>query len=85
MASLEDQLDRIEQKLDENTAQTIANTVNLNEHMRRTAVLETEIAKRLPPLEQHVAAWAGASKVMAVVGSILAMLGAIATFLKWVV
>ncbi len=43
-------LDVIEQKLDENTRQTIDNTASLREHMRRTELLEN----RVKPLEEHV-------------------------------
>ncbi len=66
-------LSRIEDKLDENTAQTIENTISLQEHMRRTAILEeqhAQLSSRIKPLEAHAQMWAGAGKVITIAGLI---------------
>lgn len=63
----------------------------LDEHMRRTAAAEEniellrlrdekrdeEVEDRIKPLEKHVAMWAGAGKVLAVLGTIAAIIGAV--------
>ena len=64
---------RIEKKLDENTKQTIENTLNLKEHMRRTELLEQMLAntsERIRPIEGHVQMMAGAFKVFVVLGTV---------------
>lgn len=67
-----EQLDRIEKKLDDNTRQTLENTLNLKEHMRRTELLEDMVAgtsDRIKPIEAHVHMMAGAFKLVVVLGT----------------
>lgn len=67
-----EQLTRIEEKLDENTRQTLENTLSLREHMRRTELLEDMLAstsERIKPIEAHVHMMAGAFKLVVVLGT----------------
>jgi hypothetical protein len=69
------QLGRIEDKLDENTKQTIENTASLKEHMRRTALLEERHAavdSRLAPLEKHVDGIAATVKFIGIISLVTA-------------
>jgi hypothetical protein len=69
---LKDQLDRIEAKLDENTRETIQNTSNLREHMRRTDLLEKakdSLSERIRPIESHVSMLAGVFKAFVALGA----------------
>lgn len=75
---------RIEKKLDENTKQTIENTVSLREHMRRTELLEQLLASnsdRMKPIEAHVQMMAGAFKLIIVLGTVA---GALAGLIRLV-
>lgn len=77
-------LDSIEKRLDklsESTAKMEANldhnNKSLDEHIRRTEILEKELDDRVKPLEQNSAMWAGVGKLVAIVatlGSIAAVL-----------
>lgn len=86
MDALIKQLDRIEAKVDGNTArlndtvvQTAANTASLVDHMEQTRLLKNEISTRLPPLERHVAMWAGVGKFLAIT---MPLLGAATAILR---
>ena len=51
--------------------------VDLRHHIYRTDLLEeaqTDLTKRVTPLEHHVAAWGGVGKALVVVGAIAALL-----------
>lgn len=52
--------------------------VSLEEHMRRTAILEAQ----LEPLKEHVAMTGGAMKLLALLATVAAILETIAIFLK---
>lgn len=72
---MSEQLNRIEEKLDENTRQTLENTLNLKEHMRRTELLEQMLratGDRIKPVEAHVHMMAGAFKLVVVLGTVAA-------------
>ncbi len=74
MIDLKDQLDRIEGKLDENTRETIQNTSNLREHMRRTDLLEkaqSDMSERIRPIESHVSMMAGVFKAFVALGALV--------------
>ena len=69
---MSEQLNRIEEKLDENTRQTLENTLNLKEHMRRTDLLEQMLratSDRIKPIQAHVHMMAGAFKLVVVLGT----------------
>ncbi len=77
VAILNDRLDRIESKLDsikDHTGKidvTLARQASsLEEHMRRTAILEAAII----PIQKHDNMWQGAMKVLVVVGAIASLL-----------
>lgn len=73
----QEQLTRIEEKLDENTRQTLENTISLKEHMRRTELLEQMLratSDRIRPIEAHVHMMAGAFKLVVVLGTVAATL-----------
>lgn len=56
-----------------------AQAASLDEHMRRTEAAEASLEKlhaEVIPLKQHVAMWAGAGKVLAILGT-LATIGAL--------
>jgi len=60
------------------------NNASLDEHMRRTAALETHlenIRTELSPLKAHVAAWAGVSKALLVIVAITTIVGSLAKVL----
>jgi hypothetical protein len=50
----------------------------LAEHMRRTEAAEERLVlveERMRPLEAHVERWAGAGKVLAVLGAVIGVVG----------
>lgn len=62
------------------TATAAAQQVSLEEHMRRTEANEKHlehIQSRVLPLEEHISMWAGAGKVLAVVGALVSIGAAI--------
>ena len=74
---LQQQLDRIEAKCDDNAA-------DLREHMARTEALEKlheDLHSRVKPLETHTAMWAGAGKTLSIVVPLVAALAAILKYL----
>lgn len=82
----QDQLDRIEKKLDENTRQTIENTVNLREHMRRTDLLEQIVentSERIVPIENHVQMMAGAFKLIVILSTIVGFVAGVLALVQY--
>ena len=75
----ESQLDRIENKVDIVTRETIENTTHLKDHMRRTRNIE----ERMVPVEAHIARWAGIGKGLTIVGSLLLMAAAVIKILEY--
>lgn len=81
------QLDRIEGKLDQVSDRvghidvTLARQATiLEEHQRRSLANEESVdlvRRELDPLKKHVAAWAGAGKVLMVSGALAALVTAI--------
>lgn len=62
------------------TATAAAQQVSLEEHMRRTEANEKHlelIESRVSPLEAHVSMWAGAGKVLAILGTLAGIAAAV--------
>lgn len=82
----QDQLDRIEKKLDENTRQTLENTLNLREHMRRTDLLEQIVentSDRIRPIENHVQMMAGAFKLIVILSTIVGLVAGVLALIQY--
>lgn len=82
----QDQLDRIEKKLDENTLQTLENTLNLREHMRRTDLLEQIVentSDRIRPIENHVQMMAGAFKLILILSTIVGLVAGVLALVQY--
>lgn len=61
------------------TATAAAQQAILDEHMRRTEANEKQLElfeSRVHPLETHVSMWAGAGKVLAILGVLASIVGA---------
>ena len=71
---ISDRLERIENKLDDVQANTARNTASLEEHMRRTDILEAEIK----PLKTHVIVVAALAKIVAFAGAVVGLVAGIA-------
>lgn len=64
---------------------------DLADHIRRTAMLEQrqdafgemmeKMAAKVEPLEKHIVMWAGANKVLIILGSLLGLAAAVRSFL----
>jgi tetrahydromethanopterin S-methyltransferase subunit G len=67
MKGVEERLEKIDSRLEKISETLVRNTSSLEEHMRRTALLEKEVA----PITKHVAQLQGAGKLLAYI-SILA-------------
>lgn len=75
---MDQKLSRIEDKLDKHTEALSIIQGNLQEHMRRTEIAETNIenlAKSMAPVQEHVALMRASSKLITVV---IAIVGAVA-------
>lgn len=74
---IEAKVDRNTSRLDETIVETTKNTDSLVQHMEQTRLLKNEIFTRVPPLERHVAMWAGAGKTLAVSIPIMSLIAAL--------
>ncbi len=72
-------LDKIDDRLDESNATHVRNTTTLEHHVRRTDLLEAQIA----PLQTHVAVVAALGKTFALVGTLVGILVGIAKLFGW--
>lgn len=76
---IEEKIDKIDEKLLDMSQWVQRNAISLEEHMRRTDLLE----KKLEPVEDHVAQVRAGTKILAwVVGVLLASVGIWASFAK---
>lgn len=83
---LSDTLQRIEEKLDRVAEAQARHAAILDEHQRRSLANEkiVELVRaEIDPLKKHVAAWAGAGKVLAIAGTVASVLGAVVAILKF--
>ena len=71
------QLDRIEERLDRIDVTLARNTASLEEHMRRTALLEQEVK----PIKAHVAMVNGVFKFLGAISLILGIIAGAAKLL----
>lgn len=71
LEKLESKLDRIDSRLNAMDVTLAKQAGSLDEHIRRTEALESwveSIQEELEPIKSHVSAWAGAGKLVVVLG-----------------
>jgi chromosome segregation ATPase len=76
LSRIEEKLDRLDRRVDHVDSTLARQEGHLEEHIRRTELAEKAIAhlrKEIEPLKAHVAKWAGAGKVLAVAGALVAL------------
>lgn len=84
MSGVDEKLDKILEDLSEIKVVTAVNTAHLEEHIRRTDLLETrveQVATSIQPLKSHVDMVKGAVKLITICGIIASILGVLLKFL----
>lgn len=64
-----DKLDRLDERLDSMSNTQVRQAASLDEHMRRTEILENE----MKPIKNHVALTSAVAKIVAAVGALLSL------------
>jgi LPS O-antigen subunit length determinant protein (WzzB/FepE family) len=78
LSKLEAKLDKLDERLDAIEKEQIKNNVLLDEHMRRTEIAEQNIEmirKDMKPLTSHVSMVKGVGKFIALLGTIVGIIG----------
>ncbi len=78
-------VDAIILKLDDLRAVSLRNTITLEEHVRRTELIERSVEKVVAdiiPIKAHVAMWGGAGKILTAGASLTAIAYGILQLLK---
>ncbi len=85
--SIRVKVDKSDERLDSIDITLVRQNATLEEHVRRTELLEdktNQLSDDLKPVEKHVAMVTGALKLLGIVGTIVAIIVGIVEFIKTV-